>query len=321
MNNLDTVIILPPAGVYTKKIQESIRRLGFKVYPSIKGRKNVFFRCLRVLSGKYNIKCLLSLLYGEWKNEDLDKINSILIFHDKYSYRVYDFLLNDLKFKGRIYLYYLDPISTAASFDYAKKDNRQTEQLKIYSFEKKDCEKYGFHYNTLFFFKEDANFEGKTEEFWYDVFFIGADKNRVKDILEIKDVLEQKELRVKIHISKSTNKNDMLYGKSIGFKYKPVMQYEELLKNTKHTKAVLDIVPCNQEAVTLRVYEGLFLKRKVITNNINVKQYPFYCKDNIFIYGEDNIDNICDFLEKPFNNDYSKYMEELDFEKWIGRFI
>ena len=314
----NTIIVIPPAGTYPKKLYDAISAKGYAVFPSMQGGRNVIYRFIRSYSMKYNLR-IQKCVYGDWKNVDLKKIEVILFFHDKYSYLLIKYLRRKLLYKGKIYLYYMDPIRTSGAIDCRKIDIKAeilSNDIDVFSFEKRDCEEYGFKFNTLFFFKEDIKGCLKHET---DVFFIGTDKNRLQALLKIKEILDELGIKSDIHICKYNGRASK-YGKSIGYKYSKYISYEQLLEKVLSTKCVLDIVPENQEEVTLRVYEALFYKKKIITNNSNVKQYAFYSPHNIFIWGVDNISGLKDFIYGKFDESLQKEIDELDFDKWLRRF-
>ena len=66
--------------------------------------------------------------------------------------------------------------------------------------------------------------------------------------------------------------------------------------------------------------ESLFLKKKLITSNKNIKNHNFYNKNNIFIIGEDKWKD----LDKFINSDYEEIDQSIinyyDFDEWIKRF-
>lgn len=318
INQSNTIILVPPAGQYPKKLYLSISQKGYKVFYSMRGKKNIVYRFIRSFSMKYKL-VLRKICYGSWKKENLCKHDNILIFHDKYSYLIIDYIRNGLSFKGNIILFYLDPITDHRLFESCKIDigeEIRKNSINIYSFEKKDCVKFGIKYNSLFFFKEDLH---AFSEVTSDIFFIGTDKNRLKEILEIQSVLEKGDLKCEIHICKY-NGVASTYGKAINYKYQKFISYEELLKKIGSTRCVLDISPDQQNDITLRVLEALFYRKKVITNNKFISNYSFYNSANIFIWGQDSQEKIKDFIYSQFEEDSSEEIEDYDFDKWIGRF-
>ena len=66
--------------------------------------------------------------------------------------------------------------------------------------------------------------------------------------------------------------------------------------------------------------EALFLEKKLITNNKDIKNYDFYNPSNIFILGENNIEDIKEFINKPYEKVEQKIIDYYDFEQWLSRF-
>ena len=61
--------------------------------------------------------------------------------------------------------------------------------------------------------------------------------------------------------------------------------------------AILDVSPPNQTGLSIRVIEAVGAKKKIITTSKWVKQERFYNKNNVFIWGEDDLDTLPSFLE------------------------
>lgn len=317
INSNNTLIILPPAGLYSQKLEESISRCGYKVVRSMSGKRNLAMRFFRSLSMKYKLS-MQSFFYGKWNRINLDEFENILIFHDKYSYPIIKYLQGEKGYSGIIFLYYMDPMSTSGASDCNDIRISENNKLKIYSFEKNDCKEYGYHYNSLFFFKEDVRTEN---EYWSDVFFIGTDKGRLEHLLSIQKVLEKEGINIDMHICRYGRKASK-YAREIGYRYKKPIPYEKLLMKLMHTRCVLDIAPENQEEVTLRVYEAIFCKKKVITNNPNVRKYQFYDRNNIFIMGEDSESELKAFVMGEFiESEKTRTIWDMDFERWVERFV
>ena len=61
---------------------------------------------------------------------------------------------------------------------------------------------------------------------------------------------------------------------------------------------------------------------EVATYNGNIKKYPFYSPNNVFILN-DTLDKtaICDFLATPSVTIPMKLIEHYDFEQWLNRLI
>ena len=99
------------------------------------------------------------------------------------------------------------------------------------------------------------------------------------------------------------------------------MNYEHYLEKLSVSNAVLDLVNTENYGLTLRPLEALFYNKKVITNYREIKLYDFYNKNNIFVIGEDSVDNLNDFLKKPYIELPNNIVESYTFDKWISRFF
>ena len=72
--------------------------------------------------------------------------------------------------------------------------------------------------------------------------------------------------------------------------------------------------------MTLRALESLFWEKKLITNNELIKNEKFYNKNNIFIIGIDDENEIEMFLKKPYDKSSNKYKSEYDIDAWYENF-
>ena len=88
----------------------------------------------------------------------------------------------------------------------------------------------------------------------------------------------------------------------------------------KYSKCILDVGNNDNAGLTVRVMESLFLEKKLITNYKNIVKYDFYNKNNIFIIGVDNLEQIKDFINSPYEKIDSEKIKYYDFESWLKRF-
>lgn len=94
----------------------------------------------------------------------------------------------------------------------------------------------------------------------------------------------------------------------------------ENLINISKSKALLEILQDGQKGDSLRFMESLYFKKKLITNNIMIKTNRFYHKNNIFIFGIDDIDHLKEFLSLEYY-DFGTDIHYFDIENWCKRFI
>lgn len=180
------------------------------------------------------------------------------------------------------------------------------------SFSKADCVNTSFEYAGTFYGipKEICD---DTECKW-DAFFVGLDKGRRSLIGKIQDMLSSAGLISKIII---VDNKKCLYN----HKFSRYLEYDEVCRYIKYSKAIVDIVQEGQEGMTIRIMEGLFYNKKVITTNKNVKYYDFYDKSNFFIYGLDDQTKINEFMNTPFVLVPYSIKTKYQFDNWLKKII
>jgi len=181
-----------------------------------------------------------------------------------------------------------------------------------YTFDHNDAEKYRVNFLPLFYSKCSSD----SPEVKYDVStvmsFFAEKTSSLIDVInrlppDCKSFIYLR-IRTKRYLwkLKYLNKDKV---KSLEQYFKlDSMPREEVLKIFSESKAVIDCPLPNQNGLTMRTFEVLSMGRKLITSNSSIKNYDFYCKDNILIMPEE-ADRLEAFLVSPFNNDYSLGLE------------
>lgn len=193
----------------------------------------------------------------------------------------------------------------------------------FYVFEKKDVEKYSkthqnIHLTTSFYFE---NNKPKNAYSKVDVFYIGEYlPNRIQDVLSIYH--ELKKLSLNINIMLMSKNEDIInkYSNSDIKFFKQPIDYGETLEMSKSSRIVLDILTKEKnghQGLSLRFFEALIHKNKIITDNVNVLNYDFYHPDNIFIKGHDDIKTLSAFIEKKHRNINEKILIKYSFINWF----
>ena len=86
------------------------------------------------------------------------------------------------------------------------------------------------------------------------------------------------------------------------------------------SKAVLDIVQDGQVGLTIRTMETICYRKKLITNNTDVINYDFYNPDNIFVIGKDDINDLNEFINRPFIDIPDEILIRYNFCDWVKSF-
>lgn len=190
-------------------------------------------------------------------------------------------------------------------------DTIEDEWCRKYSFARLDCVNYNMKFNPLpYFYEIDVGRPDKE----FDIVFVGKDKGRLPALLELRSQFDAMGLKTKFVISPSHS-----YDKHP--EYSPAISYIDSVKLGSRSKAVLDYIEVNNSGQSLRVIEALFQKEKIITNSVLVSDYDFYCPENIFILGKDDMSRLCEFLNSPYKKIDEDIIDKYDFDKVIERFF
>ena len=254
--------LIDPFGFYPDSI--------FEVFDKCKERKfSLFFRVLRKIP-LFKRKVPYSLCFAsDWVNK-IDKYENFIIFTVDFAESIARFIKKrnpnahcyvyswDIRYVPQNVLSYtlFDDIGT---FDFKQ---AQSSKIKFYS------QFYGVDKTHLNEIAKEFNQENR-----YTFALIAQNKNREHIIKSIKEKCDAYDTK---SFFKIIEKN------------KERIPYSEYLDIVKKSKCIIDVVVEGQSGLSLRPMEALFFEKKLITNNASVRDYDFYDKNNIFIYGVDD---------------------------------
>ncbi|HIC8924602.1 TPA: hypothetical protein ACW72V_002073, partial [Elizabethkingia anophelis] len=95
------------------------------------------------------------------------------------------------------------------------------------------------------------------------------------------------------------------------------VSFQQNLQNVKNASVLIDFQNNKHGGLSFRIFEALFFEKKILTNNPSVKRYDFYNENNIYIFHEDNINEIAKFLNKPYQKINSELINKYSFTNWI----
>ena len=192
----------------------------------------------------------------------------------------------------------------------------------VLTFDYSDAQKYGFEFYEGLYSKinEPDNIEKPAAEYC-DVMFVGADKGKFDILFNIFKYLSDADKKCDfrlVSIDKNTEqkiKNDyewekfnrgfrILYKKST-FTINDYCPYYKTLSIIRGCKCMLDVPLGSQNGSTIRLQEAVTYEKKLITNLKEVKDKPYYKKENFLIFNKvEDID--INFIDVPYEkNDYN----------------
>lgn len=291
--------IMPLHGFYNQLIQKS----GYDIKNPYVGNK-IYFRIFRELA------FILKNSNKEfWYNKENITDKKIIVVFDPLITPDYIEWLFKKNPQSKIYLIYINKVTAKNIPSKYNKD-----MVSIWTGDKADSEKYELNYYDKVSYFRVCHI--KEQNLIYDIFFVGKDKGRLEQLLKMKQAYESLGLRVYFHIVAEKK-----WSLKINHHYKKFMPYEDVLKYIGQSKAVLYLSSGAQDGITIRVMESLIFRKKLITDNLGLKNYDFYDPRNIFLLGERDESEIKDFLNSPYVNVESEYMKDIYFEDMMKYII
>lgn len=162
----------------------------------------------------------------------------------------------------------------------------------VLSYDPDDSKKYDlvFH-NTVF---SDYTITGPNNVNKSDVYFVGAAKNRLQQILDVYKKLKDFSLTCDFNII-GVPKQDQVEGE--GLHYIDGMSYVENLKHVIKTRVVLEVMQKRATGASLRLWECINYDKIFLTNNEFAPYFSCYDASNMHQISE--IENIKQWISTP----------------------
>lgn len=173
---------------------------------------------------------------------------------------------------------------------------RKRVECDIWTYSVDDADMYGLKlYSQFIIFQPSYENRANVN---LDIFFIGTDKGRISLLADLYKVFQNYRLKTRFIVvpdrGKKYNEEERKFlGKQ--------MPYSEVLENILDSHAVLDLVSESNYGMTYRCLEAVFMRKKLITNYREIKNVDFYCKENIFVLGEDSFDRLEEFIKTGYS--------------------
>ncbi len=276
-------------------LRKRLKNLSFHLHKSLQ-----FFSCLQT-----------ETYYGDWKQHIAD-YDTVILIDEIRGRDVFEYILRKNP-RCNLCVFIDSPVREGSPKEPSLYKDLP---VRFFTCDRKIAEKYGimfmpyFYIFSLYDYEDYETMTSSTPE--TDVFFVGEEKgDRAERIRQIRDVLDKAHLRCDFHL---------IPQKRRGKKKATYMAYSDVIDHVKKSKAILELISDGQTGITQRPYEALMLKKKLITTSAEIKNYDFYCKENIFILGERDEKELPSFLETPFKKFDSDIVRAYTLERWLERF-
>ncbi len=257
-----------------------------------------------------------NIWYGSWK-QDLYRYDCIIVMTSLLEAGLFSWIRGQ-GYRGKLIFYYRD----SQSMPWIRNECKATAiratgvDVDLWTFDQNDAREFGIKYNPQFFF-DDVDTSDCVEE--YDAVYIGSVHKRLDEIYSIWNVLKDKGF--KLHFLLRTEKQ-LVKEKIDGIKYTyRGIGYDDILAINRRSRCIIEIMNKGQHGLTLRALEALFQKRKLITDNLAIKQYDFYNPNNIFIWGYDDVRLVKEWMLIPFQETSQDITDKYTAESWLKRFL
>ena len=209
----------------------------------------------------------------------------------------------------RIIFWYWNPVGQDRKFELFP------HRVELWSYSPEDCRKYGFFYNTPFYFdciaQTAGRYENKPDRCEPAVFFLGREKGRRQELMKLKTRLESAGADVQIHLMQDRTKGSK--------RCEPVVPYSKVIKGIEQCDIILDYTMNPKEGLSLRPMEALFFGKKLITNNETIMEYDFYREENIYVLDKDRR-SLKEFFKTDFKEPDRDVKDRYLFTHWLERF-
>jgi len=188
----------------------------------------------------------------------------------------------------------------------------------FYVFDKKDLKK-----NCRLKFKTNFRLRPYDEIFEppiCDAYFIGdVCLHRYNLLAKVADELSQASLLPIFFITRRPS-GVALISPNIRISDAPIT-YNQNLLIARNVKVIVDITHKNLHAgLSLRFFEAMEFRKKLITTNREVLEYDFYHPNNIYVYGHSSI-SIDEFMRLPYCEIDYKITDKYKIKEWLEEFL
>jgi hypothetical protein len=182
---------------------------------------------------------------------------------------------------------------------------------KVYSFDRADCTNYGYTTITNFYIAENVSAEINIQAYG----LLSYDKRKTQ-LEKIAAYLQAVGISycIKTYSQKPFESNYLT-------RLNTVLDYNAMLNEIAHCQVVIEVQKEGQQGLTFRPFEALGMEKKMITNNPRIKEYDFYCEENICVVEPDNIVIPAQFFSTPYTKIVPAIKHKYHLDCWFDTLI
>ena len=185
------------------------------------------------------------------------------------------------------------------------------------SYDKNDAERYGLYYHPTVY--SPITIAPPPDEPVVDLFFLGRDKGRLPLLIEIAREAARRGVTCRFLLIGVPKKQRLLCE---GIYYLDgELSYDENIEACAHARCLLEAIQPHAGSATFRTWETIMLNRKLLTNNIQIKDSDVYDGRYVSVFS-DVTDIDWNFITTPlaFPDGCNPFQEQIRPESLV-RFI
>lgn len=194
---------------------------------------------------------------------------------------------------------------------------------KVYTFDMIDARQYHIDYLPLFCVKQYIDMVS-SHDCNDNVYMVGnlADLRRYDAVKQFELYCIKHDIHFDFFLKSTITKNLKILrkGGSLRNLYLSSISNDKLSDMIRNSAAVFDFANHVQNGFTMRLMENLCAGKKIITNNKNVLEAPFYSPDRFFVYDNLDFDGVKEFLQIPLAEPNQRF-EEYHLSSFVKKII
>lgn len=282
------------------------------IYKNTKGLYGCLFRCKEHLNNAD-----MRSWYGDWKLY-IKEFDTVMIADAIRGRDVIEFIRR-VNPNARIIIYYLNSVLDNGRNSPDKYNGLSCE---LYTFDKKNAREYNIEFRHFFYRymnRKECKIEVADDSIMQDVFFVGSDKGRLNELMALAAKLEALGITSRVLVERTRHK--FYWGAKRQATISRAIPYEDVIKNIRQSKAILDIVQKGQHGLTWRPMEAMCFRKKLITNDPEIESYSFFKKENIFVLGKRSLSELPQFINSDYVPVSQDILDEYMTENWMETFF
>lgn len=197
---------------------------------------------------------------------------------------------------------------------------------KKMTFDHADAEKYDLEHRPLYFTDKYRKIYDSNQKKVYNLLFLGtAHSDRYLISTQISNWCNAQHLtsycyyymqgRLVYFFKKYFDKSFQMFDYSkLSFNS---LNLDQIVDFYDKSEVILDISHPYQSGLTMRTFEAIGAGKKLITTNVNIKKYPFYNENNIYLIDRHNIQLDINFFKNKYLPLNSELYESYSIDGWL----